>query len=48
MLDLDWVLETLKEARDDENWSLVKEVIAYLESRDDFDEEDWMDNIVDI
>ena len=46
MLDLEWVLNTLKEARDEENWDLIKEIIAYIESRDDFDdEEDWAENI---
>tara|TARA_E500000318_G_C3487453_1_gene182951 strand:+ start:635 stop:784 length:150 start_codon:yes stop_codon:yes gene_type:complete len=46
MLDLDWVLQSLKEARDNGDWGLVKEVIAYLESRDDFDEdEDWSDHL---
>jgi len=45
MLDLEWVLNTLKEARDEENWNLIKEIIAYLESRSDFDEdEDWSDS----
>ena len=32
--------------RDEENWDLIKEIIAYIESRDDFDdEEDWAENI---
>tara|TARA_R100000734_G_C3269671_1_gene65959 strand:- start:64 stop:225 length:162 start_codon:yes stop_codon:yes gene_type:complete len=45
MLDLEWVLNTLKEARDDEDWDLVKEVIAYLKEDDLFEiykqDEDW-------
>tara|TARA_X000001388_G_C2199909_1_gene110843 strand:- start:90 stop:245 length:156 start_codon:yes stop_codon:yes gene_type:complete len=45
MLDLEWVLNTLKEARDDEEWELIKEVIAYLEEDDLFEiykqDEDW-------
>ena len=45
MLDLEWVLNTLKEARDDEEWELIKEVIAYLEDDDVFqqykEDEDW-------
>ena len=46
MLDIDWVLNSLKEARDEENWDLIKEIIAYIESRDDFDdEEDLAENI---
>tara|TARA_B100000795_G_C22550047_1_gene342156 strand:+ start:144 stop:293 length:150 start_codon:yes stop_codon:yes gene_type:complete len=49
MLDLDWVVESLKEARNDENWDLIKEIIAYLESRDDFDDdEDWSDHLGNI
>ena len=44
MLDLDWIRETLKEAIEDENWDLVREVIIYLED-DVFEEykedEDW-------
>ena len=45
MLDLEWVLNALKEARDEESWDLIKEVIAYLE--DDYvfqqykEDEDW-------
>ena len=49
MLDLEWVLNTLREARNDENWDLIKEVVAYLESRDDFDDdEDWSDHLGNI
>jgi len=49
MLDLEWVLTSLKEARDEENWDLIKEIIAYLESRDDFDDgEDWSDHLGNI
>ena len=47
MLDLDWVIETLKEARDNEDWDLIKEVISYLENQDGFDDE-WLDNVGDI
>ena len=45
MLDLDWMKETLKEAMEEENWDLVREVIAYLKADDVFEEyrqeEDW-------
>tara|TARA_R110002020_G_C15793549_1_gene730426 strand:- start:62 stop:217 length:156 start_codon:yes stop_codon:yes gene_type:complete len=45
MLDLEWVLNSLKEARDDESWDLIREVIAYLEEDDLFEiykqDEDW-------
>jgi len=41
VLDLDWVVNSLKEARDAEDWDLVKEIISYLENQDDFDEDDW-------
>ena len=45
MLDLEWVLNALKEARDEESWDLIKEVIAYLEDDDVFqqykEDEDW-------
>ena len=37
MLDLEWVLNSLKEARDDESWDLIREVIAYLEEDDLFE-----------
>ena len=30
MLDFDWIISTLKEAMEDDNWDLVREVIAYL------------------
>ncbi len=30
MLDFDWMINTLKEAIEDEDWELVREVIAYL------------------
>ena len=42
MLDLEWVLNSLREARDEENWDLIKEIIAYLESRDDFDDDETL------
>ena len=45
MLDLEWVLNALKEAIDEESWDLIKEVIAYLEEDDLFEiykqDEDW-------
>lgn len=44
MLDLDWVINSLKEARDDEDWDLVKEIISYLENQNDFDMDDWAEN----
>jgi len=47
MLDLDWVISTLKEARDNEDWELVREIISYLENQEDFDG-DWMDSIGDV
>ena len=44
MLDLDWIINALKEAMQEENWDLVREVIIYLED-DVFEEykedEDW-------
>ena len=44
MLDLDWVINTLKEARDNEDWDLVKEIIYYLENQEDMDDS-WLDNM---
>ena len=45
MLDFDWMIDTLKEAIEDEEWELVWEVIAYLKADDVFEEyrqeEDW-------
>ena len=45
MLDLEWMKETLKEAMEDDNWDLVREVIAYLSDDDVFqqykEDEDW-------
>ena len=45
MLDLDWIINTLKEAIEEENWDLVKEIIIYLEEDDVFEQykedEDW-------
>ena len=45
MLDLDWIRDTLKEAIEEEEWELVREVIAYLKADDVFEEyrqeEDW-------
>ena len=51
MLDLEWMKETLKEAIEDENWDLVREVIAYLSDDDVFEQykedEDWWKGIDD-
>ena len=44
MLDLDWVINTLKEARDNEDWDLVKEIIHNLENQEDMDDS-WLDNM---
>ena len=45
MLDVDWMKEALKEAIEDENWDLVREVIAYLSDDHIFEQykedEDW-------
>ena len=45
MLDFDWIISTLKEAMEDDNWDLVREVIAYLSDDDVFqqykEDEDW-------
>ena len=45
MLDLDWIINTLKEAIEEDNWELVSEVIVYLEEDDVFEQykedEDW-------
>ena len=45
MLDVDWMKEALKEAIEDENWDLVREVIAYLSDCNVFEQyqedEDW-------
>ena len=45
MLDLDWIVSTLKEATEEENWDLVREMIIYLEDGDVFEQykedEDW-------
>ena len=37
MLDLDWMKDTLKEAIENEDWDLVREVIAYLSDDDVFE-----------
>ena len=37
MLDLDWIINTLKEAIEEKNWDLVKEIIIYLEEDDVFE-----------
>jgi len=45
MLNLDWIINTLKEAIEEKNWELVKEIIIYLEEDDVFEQykedEDW-------
>ena len=45
MLDVDWMKETLKEAIENEEWDLVREVISYLSDDDVFEQykedEDW-------
>ena len=45
MLDFDWMIDTLIEAIEEEEWDLVWEVIAYLKADDVFEEyrqeEDW-------
>ena len=45
MLDFDWMISTLKEAIEEEEWELGREVIAYLKADDVFEEykqdEDW-------
>ena len=45
MLDFDWMIDTLKEAIEEEECELVREVIAYLKADDVFEEyrqeEDW-------
>jgi len=40
MLDLDWVKETLKEAIEDGNWDLVREVIVFLSDYEEYGEDD--------
>jgi hypothetical protein len=45
MLDLEWMKDALEEAIEEENWELVREVIAYLSDDDGFaqykEDEDW-------
>ena len=41
-MDMDWILNTLKEARDDEDWDLVREVISYIEKYSEMADESWM------
>ena len=38
MLDLDWIISTLKEAREEERWDLVREIIIYLDEDDVFEQ----------
>ena len=40
MLNLDFVVNKLKEARDEEDWDLVKEIITYIEEYEEFDDEE--------
>ena len=40
MLNLDFVVKKLKEARDEEDWDLVKEIINYIEEYESFDDEE--------
>ncbi len=42
-MDWDWVINTLKEARDNENWDLVKEVIAYIQEYETFADDGMFD-----
>ena len=39
---MDWILNTLKEARDDEDWDLVGEVISYIAEYEEMADESWM------
>jgi hypothetical protein len=41
-MDIDWILDTLKEARDNEDWDLVKEVISYIAEYETFADDDDM------
>ena len=45
MLDFDWMINTLKEAMEDDDWDVVREVIANLRDDDIFEQykedEDW-------
>ncbi len=48
MLDLDFIVKRLKEARDEEDWDLVKEVISYIQEYEEFADDDidqWAENI---
>jgi len=51
MFDLDWLINTLRESIEDENWDLVREVIEYLSEDDLFEqyreEEDWWKGVTD-
>tara|TARA_B100000214_G_C23514500_1_gene422191 strand:+ start:365 stop:517 length:153 start_codon:yes stop_codon:yes gene_type:complete len=40
MLDLDFIVKRLKEARDEEDWDLIKEVISYIEEYEEFADEE--------
>ena len=52
MLDLEWMKEALEEAIEEENWELVREVIAYLSDDDVFaqytEDEDWWKGVDDL
>jgi len=40
MLALEWVKEALKEAIEEENWDLVREVIVFLSDYEEYGEDD--------
>jgi hypothetical protein len=44
-MDITWILDTLKEARDNEDWDLVKAIILYITEYEEFadDDDDWDD-----
>ena len=46
-MDWEWVLNALKEARDNESWDLVKEVISYIDEYEEFSEHDLFDDLID-
>ena len=43
MLDIQWVKEALKEAIEEENWDLVREVIVFLSDYEEYgkQDDDW-------
>ena len=46
-MDWEWILNSLKEARDNENWDLVKEVISYIDEYEPFSEDGMFDDLLD-